>query len=200
MEISNPTVEQVHTLLTFLAEHQELARGHCRNAEGRTRSTQLWVRLTDELNALGGCTKTVKQWQKVWADKKYLTKKAATAARRSATATGVGPSSADPLNPIQCRILGIMGEGFGEPQSDAHVPAFPENFNGYYTSRATTPSSRRHWTSQCTQAFVRNGGAANRSGGSTGGRVRADSPITPGIKCINKGSIGWSTNRIKTTE
>ncbi|XP_059059436.1 uncharacterized protein LOC131852726 [Achroia grisella] len=132
--MSNPTVEQVHTLLTFLAEHQELARGHCRNAEGRTRSTQLWVRLTDELNALGGCTKTVKQWQKVWADKKYLTKKAATAARRSATATGVGQSSAVPLNPIQCRILGIMGEGFGEPQSDAHVPAFPENFNGYYTS------------------------------------------------------------------
>ncbi|XP_059055912.1 uncharacterized protein LOC131849809 [Achroia grisella] len=124
--MSNPTVEQVDTLLTYLSEHQELARGLCRNAEGRTRSTQLWVRLTDELNALGGCTKTIKQWQKVWADKKYLTKKAAAAARRSATATGGGPSSAEPLNPIQSRILDIMGEGFGEPQSDAHVPAFPE--------------------------------------------------------------------------
>ncbi|XP_052754084.1 myb-related transcription factor, partner of profilin [Galleria mellonella] len=124
--MSNPTVEQVDTLLTFLEEHQELARGRCRNAEGRTRSNQLWVRLTDELNALGGCTKTVKQWQKVWADKKYLTKKAAAAARRSARATGGGPSSAEPLNPIQKRILAVMGEGFGEPQSDACVPAFPE--------------------------------------------------------------------------
>ncbi|KAL0849017.1 hypothetical protein ABMA28_013390 [Loxostege sticticalis] len=122
--MSTPTAAQIETLLNFLEEHRDLARGILRSVEGRANSHRLWESICTTLNAMGGCTKTTKQWQKVWTDKKYLAKKAAAAARRSASATGGGPSTAPQLSHWESRVISIMGDGFGEPQTTARVPAF----------------------------------------------------------------------------
>ncbi|XP_041983248.1 uncharacterized protein LOC121736226 [Aricia agestis] len=119
-----PSTTQIETLLNFLEEHRDLARGTLRNVEGRLQAQRLWRDVCDTLNAMGGCTKTVQQWQRVWTDKKYWAKKNVAAARRSATTTGGGPPSAPPLSRWDTKVLNIMGDGFGEPQTTAAVPAF----------------------------------------------------------------------------
>ncbi|VVD05652.1 unnamed protein product [Leptidea sinapis] len=65
----------------------------------------------------------MQQWQKVWTDK-TLHKKNGAAVRRMHTGTGGGPLSAS-LVQWELRVLEIMGEGFGGPQTTACVSAFP---------------------------------------------------------------------------
>ncbi|KAL0861286.1 hypothetical protein ABMA27_008847 [Loxostege sticticalis] len=119
-----PTAEQIEMLLNFLQEHQDLARGHLRDVSGRAQTRDLWLDLANNGNACGGTVKAVKQWQRVWADRKYLAKKAASASRQSASATGGGPSTAPPISDTDRRIISIMGEGFGSQQVEGRVPAF----------------------------------------------------------------------------
>ncbi|XP_048484600.1 uncharacterized protein LOC125490186 [Plutella xylostella] len=121
----NCSTEQIQELLEFLFEHQDLARGRMRSVDGRARSNRLWQEIAQKLNALGGCAKTVSQWMKVWADRKYLAKKAAAAVRVQHSGTGGGPSTAPQLAQWELKVLEIMGEGFGGPISTARVPAFP---------------------------------------------------------------------------
>ncbi|KAL4718137.1 hypothetical protein ACJJTC_016813 [Scirpophaga incertulas] len=59
------TPEQIDTLLNFLDEHRDLAVGKLRNIEGKVQAKRLWEELCNTLNSMGGCTKTVQQWQKL---------------------------------------------------------------------------------------------------------------------------------------
>lgn len=59
------TSEQIETLLNFLDEHRDLARGRLRSVEGNVQAKRLWEELCNILNSMGGCTKTIQQWQKV---------------------------------------------------------------------------------------------------------------------------------------
>lgn len=63
--MSRPTAAQIDTLLNFLEEHRDLAQGNLRSIEGRTLTFRLWEEISTTLNAMGGCTKMMKQWQKV---------------------------------------------------------------------------------------------------------------------------------------
>ncbi|KAL0879790.1 hypothetical protein ABMA27_003501 [Loxostege sticticalis] len=121
------THEQIEKLLQFLQEHTGLAKGHINSPDARAHSKRLWAELTDQLNSLGGAVKTTKQWQKVWADRKYLSKKAAAACRRAQTGTGGGPSTQPLLSEIEQKVVAIMGEGFGLPQTSATIPPFLNN-------------------------------------------------------------------------
>ncbi|CAG4969155.1 unnamed protein product [Parnassius apollo] len=118
------TPEQIDALLNFLDEHRDLARGRLRSLEGKVQVKRLWDELCNTLNSMGGCTKTVQQWQKVWFDRKHLAKKAAADSRRSASMTVCGPSVALQLFHSELKVLSIMGDGFGDRQIGARVPAF----------------------------------------------------------------------------
>ncbi|CAK1578756.1 unnamed protein product [Parnassius mnemosyne] len=120
------TPEQIDALLNFLDEHRDLARGRLRSLEGKVQAKRLWDELCNTLNSMGGCIKTVQQWQKVWFDRKHLAKKAAADSRRSASMTGGGPSVAPQLSHSELKVLSIMGDGFGDRQIGARVPAFTE--------------------------------------------------------------------------
>ncbi|KAJ8710259.1 hypothetical protein PYW07_009625 [Mythimna separata] len=120
------TPEQSDTLLNFLDEHRDLARGRLRGGDGSAHSKRLWKELCNMLNSMGGSTKSIQQWQKVWFDRKHLAKKAAADARRPASATGGGPSTAPSLSQWQLKVLSIMGIGFGERQTGSRVPPFRE--------------------------------------------------------------------------
>ena len=63
--MSRPTAAQIDALLNFLEEHRDLAQGNLRSIDGRTLNHRLWDEICTTLNAMGGCTKTTKQWQKV---------------------------------------------------------------------------------------------------------------------------------------
>ncbi|XP_045541907.1 uncharacterized protein LOC123723373 [Papilio machaon] len=58
------TPEQIDVLLNFLDEHRDLARGRLRGADGNVQAKSLWEELCNSLNSMGGCTKTIQQWQK----------------------------------------------------------------------------------------------------------------------------------------
>ncbi|KAG6442832.1 hypothetical protein O3G_MSEX002516 [Manduca sexta] len=118
------SADQLNVLLNFLHDNKELARGMLRTSDGRARAKRLWKEISQLLNSLGGSIKTVQQWQKVWTDRKYLEKKNAAAVRRDHTGTRRGPSSAS-LAQWEIRVLEIIGEGFGGPQTTGRVPAFP---------------------------------------------------------------------------
>lgn len=62
----------------------------------------------------------------LWFNRKVLAMEAVANSRRLASATGGGPSTAQPLSQWELKILSIMGDGFGERQTGAMVPAFPE--------------------------------------------------------------------------
>lgn len=68
----------------------------------------------------------------MWADRKYLAKKAAAAVRVQHSGTGGGPSTAPQLAQWELKVLEIMGEGFGGPISTARVPAFPTSEVSYH--------------------------------------------------------------------
>ncbi|KAL4703674.1 hypothetical protein ACJJTC_016218 [Scirpophaga incertulas] len=133
------TNAQVMTLLDFLSDHKDLARGMMRSADGRLRAKRLWEEITNILNSMGGSIKSVQQWQKLWTDKKYLAKKNAATLKRNAAGTGGGPP-APILASWELKILEIMGDGFGEAQTTARVPAFPRtNFNEEVASYSIEP-------------------------------------------------------------
>lgn len=56
------TPQQITVLLD---EHKDHARGRLRSIEGKVQTKRLWEELCDTLNSMGGCTKTIQQWQKV---------------------------------------------------------------------------------------------------------------------------------------
>lgn len=117
--VGSATPEQIDTLLNFLDEHRDLARGRLRSVEGRVQTKRLWGELCNLLNSMGGCRKTVQQWQKVWFDRKYLAKKAATCSRRSPSTTGGVPI---PLSQWELKVISILGIGSGKHQTGARVP------------------------------------------------------------------------------
>ncbi|CAG5006459.1 unnamed protein product [Parnassius apollo] len=119
----------IPNLMDNLKKHRDLARGRLRSLEGKVQAKRLWDELCNTLNSMGGCTKTVQQWQKVWIDRKHLAKKAAADSRRSASMTGGGPSVAPQLSYSELKVLSIMGDVFGDRQIGARVPAFTEPHN-----------------------------------------------------------------------
>ncbi|KAL0830010.1 hypothetical protein ABMA28_003468 [Loxostege sticticalis] len=121
-----PTAEQIEMLLNFLQEHQDLARGHLRDASGRAqRSRRQWEELAVRLNSLGGTIKNYKQWTKYWSDKKSAIKKVAarSAARRR---TGGGVEDVVELSELEERIVALCGgEGFSTGDTHLGIQPFP---------------------------------------------------------------------------
>lgn len=116
-----PSRKQVMVFLDFLNEHRELANCMLRGPTGRVKAHQLWEDIAEKLNKISGCHKTTQQWQRVWSDKKYLTRKAA--AVRYASMSGGLP--APDLTPQDEKILAIIGEPI-PPRRVGHKPATPE--------------------------------------------------------------------------
>ncbi|XP_072941215.1 uncharacterized protein [Epargyreus clarus] len=117
------TRPQLYALVNFMGEHPDLARGLLRGADARVRAKQLWEELCVTLNSMGGCCKTVEQWQRVWSDRKHLAKKNAVAARRAARDAGESSYMVSTLSHLELKIVSITGEGFGEHDIDIDTKA-----------------------------------------------------------------------------
>ncbi|RVE47175.1 hypothetical protein evm_008143 [Chilo suppressalis] len=126
------SIEQLEALLKFMESEKALARGLLRGPEGRVRAKRLWAKLCNSLNSMGN-HKTVEQWQKLWADRKHLTKKAMGVTRWAASGTS---KNIHLLSQLELKILSIMGQDFIEPERETKIP-MPTTIK--IESRGTSP-------------------------------------------------------------
>ncbi|XP_045449953.1 uncharacterized protein LOC123668870 [Melitaea cinxia] len=89
----------------------DLATGHARTANARTRMQNGWTEIATVLNSVGnGCIKEWKQWAKYWKDKKAATKRKANIAQTAMQRTGGGVDvDVVELSDLEKRILTISG-------------------------------------------------------------------------------------------
>ncbi|KAL4718677.1 hypothetical protein ACJJTC_010300 [Scirpophaga incertulas] len=122
------TNAQVITLLDFLSDHKDLARGMMRSADGRLRAKRLWEGNYKYIEFHGWQYQICSTMAKV-VDGQEISgqKKTAATLKRNAAGTGGGPP-APILASWELKILEIMGDGFGEAQTTARVPAFPRTY------------------------------------------------------------------------
>ncbi|XP_069364175.1 uncharacterized protein [Maniola hyperantus] len=128
---SHPSRAQIESLLEFLQRNPSLAKGFSKVPSARVASRRSWEALALQLNNLGGCVKTSKQWIKYWADKKSAVKKKSALRYRARNKTGVGAEVVE-LNDVEETILSLMGgESFGT--GDRHL-----EINPFETSASTS--------------------------------------------------------------
>ncbi|XP_075990180.1 uncharacterized protein LOC142985820 [Anticarsia gemmatalis] len=98
--------EQFSIMLNFMETHGDLSRPQLGPQVRR-----LWSELTTILNSVGrgGMSKTSEKWKKVWSDWKAKTKKKAFSINRNISNTDGGPAINNYLNPLEKRVLRIIG-------------------------------------------------------------------------------------------
>ncbi|KAI8120493.1 hypothetical protein CVS40_8307 [Lucilia cuprina] len=101
---------QKEKLVDYMSENLEFARGKFSGISSNFKYKEQWQLLTESLNSLGGCAKTVEQWKKCWIDLKSGVKKSVNARRKFINQTGGGSWSDVPrdLNPLEEKILAII--------------------------------------------------------------------------------------------
>ncbi|CAH0712912.1 unnamed protein product, partial [Brenthis ino] len=103
---SHPSQIQIQRLLNFFQQNPELVKGFSKMPSARDAARRKWEKFAVELNRMGGCIKSWKQWTKYWADKKSAVKKKG--ALRFRTRNEPGGSTIE-LNSTEEKILALMG-------------------------------------------------------------------------------------------
>lgn len=52
-------------MVDFMVSHSNLAKGHLNSANGRSKSKELWQKLSKDLDAVGPPSREVEKWKKV---------------------------------------------------------------------------------------------------------------------------------------
>ncbi|CAK1597964.1 unnamed protein product [Parnassius mnemosyne] len=120
---AHPSTAQIHALLNFLEMNPSLAKGFSKVPSARDTARKSWEKLALQLNSLGGCVKTWKQWTKYWADKKSAVKKKGALRFRTRNKTGGGKEVVE-LSEIEEKILALMG-GESFATGDRHLEINP---------------------------------------------------------------------------
>ena len=122
--------EEEDMLLGFVESHYDFLTSKVHAGKSKKDVEEKWNRLTNQINALGGVTLTVKQVTKKWSDMKSIAKQAKTAYEKESKATGGGPNKAPIPTPLQYRICDIIGTvntagipNTDELDTDASIPA-----------------------------------------------------------------------------
>ncbi|XP_069364388.1 uncharacterized protein [Maniola hyperantus] len=147
---SHPSRAQIESLLEYLERNPSLAKGFSKVPCARDAARRSWEALALQLNSLGGCVKTSKQWIKYWADKKSAVKKKGALRYRARNKTG-GEAEAVELNELEEKILLIMGgESFATGHRHLEINPFE------YTSSSAAGNPRRaHGARRTCAACVR---------------------------------------------
>ncbi|CAH2104265.1 unnamed protein product [Euphydryas editha] len=102
--------DQLHALVQFLKEHQELAKGLIRGRRGKQNTFKLWNLCAKKLNVMkDGATKDGKGWSKYWCDLKYRVRRRALE-QRASEQSNTHPENTTPLTALEEEILNIIGQ------------------------------------------------------------------------------------------
>ncbi|XP_073828524.1 uncharacterized protein [Musca autumnalis] len=103
------SMSQHAALLSFLESEKGLAEGKFAAMHGKETARKKWQEISEELNKIPGAVKTSEQWQTVWRDLKSKTSSKFKTLKRERNATGNRPLTKGFLNPIEERVVGIVG-------------------------------------------------------------------------------------------
>ncbi|XP_075157124.1 uncharacterized protein LOC142230363 [Haematobia irritans] len=99
---------QFQTLVDFMVQHSDLAKGQLQSANAKQRAKILWTKLADDLNANGPPVRDVAGWKKVWSDLKNHTKVKMRKNKMSISSTGGGVSQYCPLSSMEEQIINLL--------------------------------------------------------------------------------------------
>ncbi|CAB3230528.1 unnamed protein product [Arctia plantaginis] len=155
-------LDQLTSLLDFLKEHQELAKGLTRGRRGKFHTLKIWNLCAKKMNAVkDGAIKDGKGWSKYWCDWKYRVRRRALELKAAKDNNRPPPDGVIPLSPMEETILSIIGENAvdsvvikSDPLADGDSEEEEEDNNGHhddvsinqYYSAPSRPSrhKRRH--------------------------------------------------------
>ncbi|GLV38152.1 uncharacterized protein CBL_10119 [Carabus blaptoides fortunei] len=101
------TSDQKGILAEFMMDHIDFARNKLVGPEGKNTSNNLWLVLSQQLNAAGP-EKNITKWQRVWVDFKMKVKKKASAIYSSQRKTGGGTEEDLKLTEVEEKVLHII--------------------------------------------------------------------------------------------
>ncbi|KAJ0182079.1 hypothetical protein K1T71_002801 [Dendrolimus kikuchii] len=103
--------DQLVTLLDFLKEHPELAKGLTRGRRGKLHTVKLWQLCAKKVNAIkDGGSKDGKGWAKYWCDWKYRVRRKALELRAFKESNRPPPEGVTPLTSLEETMLSIIGD------------------------------------------------------------------------------------------
>ncbi|XP_067614119.1 uncharacterized protein [Eurosta solidaginis] len=88
--------------------HPDLSKGLLKSANGRNAASNLWKRVTSQLNAVGPPSRDVAGWKKVWADYKVHLKSKMRRNKTSVSGTGGGPSGVVALTHLEEEVSKLL--------------------------------------------------------------------------------------------
>ncbi|XP_067619894.1 uncharacterized protein [Eurosta solidaginis] len=100
--------KQFEVLVDFMKAHPDLSKGLLKSANGRNAASNLWKRVTSQLNAVGPPSRDVAGWKKVWADYKVHLKSKMRRNKISVSGTGGGPSGFVPLTHLEEEVSKLL--------------------------------------------------------------------------------------------
>ncbi|XP_067622368.1 uncharacterized protein [Eurosta solidaginis] len=110
--------EQLRALVDLLTVNDGLATGKFQRQHGRIEYLRKWRELPEKLNAIGGATKTIEQWQTVWRDLKGRTSNRVRDRNVQRAQTGNRPITLPAPNEMEMRVLNLIGEKYVEGSHD----------------------------------------------------------------------------------
>ncbi|XP_046810838.1 uncharacterized protein LOC124420775 [Lucilia cuprina] len=99
---------QYEIMVDFMVQHSDLAKGHLNASNAKSKSRELWERLSLDLNAAGPPTHEVEKWKKVWADYKQHIKVKSRRNKSSLSGTGGGISNFCSLTQLEQQVADLL--------------------------------------------------------------------------------------------
>ncbi|TMW43252.1 hypothetical protein DOY81_011668 [Sarcophaga bullata] len=91
-----------------MVKHPDLAKGVLKVPDAKTKSKQLWERLTEDLNAVSSPIRDIDGWKNVWADFKNNIETKCRCNRNSISGTGGGPSKFCSLTVLEEKVVDLL--------------------------------------------------------------------------------------------
>lgn len=101
------TAAEANLISTRVTEELDILKGDLTNTNTGQLRAETWKQITDEVNALGGCLRTVSQVKTKFSNLTRVTKEKFTANRKEARKTGGGPPAAQ-LTQAEENVLNVM--------------------------------------------------------------------------------------------
>ncbi|XP_055701471.1 uncharacterized protein LOC129800826 [Phlebotomus papatasi] len=96
-------------LSEFMYAHRGLARNLTDSTQGKKHHKELWIQLTEKLNAAGPPTRPELVWRKCWTDRKQKVKNILTKNKKDTERTEGGPSDPIPLDELDLLVVKAAG-------------------------------------------------------------------------------------------
>ncbi|XP_061183052.1 myb-related transcription factor, partner of profilin-like [Saccostrea echinata] len=101
---------EIETLIEEFQNHKEVLNSSFNNTSTNASKQRAWASVASKVSSVSGVMRTAEDVKKKWRNVSSDSKKRLSYARKEATKTGGGPSSAVELSATDVRVLETMGQ------------------------------------------------------------------------------------------